>query len=133
MPRKIRSFTLKYNDPKGQCYFDVSLAAPRQRARVARKVGLKRDEPLLAIDHFWVSPALRGTGMGKELMRRLAGALDALGHACALYVLPYDNGPLDTKALVKFYESFGWKLIGKVGPKDPDNWSGCPLMVKGVV
>lgn len=127
-----RTFELRYEDPKGLMYFYVTLADAKQRARVARKVGLKRGEMLLSIRHFWISNKLRGKGVGKALITRLRDALDALGLPVAFYVLPYDQNPLGMEGLVKFYEKAGFKLIGKVNQKG-DEFYGSPIMARGCV
>jgi GNAT superfamily N-acetyltransferase len=129
-PRK-RTFEFVYRDiADGGAYFYVALADAEQRARVRRVVGLKRNEILLSIRHFWIDPRLRGTGLGKRMINQVTGALDALGHPCALYALPYDKNPLGLPGLVKFYERAGFKQIGSV---KSGNWKGCPLMVRGVL
>lgn len=123
-----RTFEFAYRNH--EAYFYVTLADAKQRARVRRIVGLKSREILLSVRHFWVDPRLRGKGLGKRLITQLTGALDALGHPCALYALPYDNNPLGLPGLVKFYERAGFKQISTVKEGD---WKGCPLMVRGLL
>ena len=127
-----RTFELRYEDPRGNAYFYVTLADYKQRQRVARKLGLKRGEMLLSVRHFWISQKLRGKGFGKQLIKRLTAALDALGLPTALYALPYDGNRMNTDGLVRFYEKAGFKLVGKVNQRG-DEFYGCPLMVRGIV
>lgn len=125
-----RTFEFTYRDLEGGTYFYVTLADIKQRALVKRKTGLKKGEMLLSVRHFWIGPRLRGKGYGRRLIKQLTGTLDALGHACALYALPYDNNPLGLSGLVKFYEKHGFRQLGVVKKGD---WKGCPLMVRGLV
>jgi GNAT superfamily N-acetyltransferase len=127
-PSQGREFEFTYRNENA--YFYVSLADADLRSRVRRKIGLKRGEILLAVRHFWISPKLRGKGLGKRLLQQLSGTLDALGHACALYAQPYDRNPLGAERLVKFYEKAGFKRIGTVRGND---YPGSPVMVRGAV
>jgi GNAT superfamily N-acetyltransferase len=125
-----RTFEFTYRDIEGGTYFYITLADRKQRERVRRAVGLKSREMLLSIRHFWIGPSLRGKGYGKRLMKQITGTLDALGHLCVLYVLPYDDNPLGKEGLVKFYEKAGFKQIGVA---KGDTWAGCPIMVRGAI
>jgi ribosomal protein S18 acetylase RimI-like enzyme len=127
-PSQSRAFEFTYRNENA--YFYVSLADAKLRARVRRKVGLKRGEILLSVRHMWISPQLRGQGLGKRLLRQLTGTLDALGHACALYAKPYDRNPLGAKGLVKFYRKAGFKQIGTARG---DDYPGSPVMVRGAI
>lgn len=125
-----RPFEFCYRDIEGGVFFYIALADLEQRNRVRRKVGLKQNEMLLSIRHFWVGPALRGKGYGSRLLQQITGTLDALGHACALYACPYDNNPLGLDGLLKLYEKAGFRQISV--PRK-GRWAGCPLMVRGIV
>lgn len=131
MNRKgIRAFEMRFDDPTGGSYFYVALADRKQRARVARKVGLPKGQFLLALRHFWIARKYQGKGVGAALLKRLMSAVDALGLPCALYVHPYDHASKDRQALVKFYEKAGFKQIGVA---KGDEWHGDPIMVRGLV
>jgi ribosomal protein S18 acetylase RimI-like enzyme len=127
-PSQSRAFEFTYRNESA--YFYVTLADAKLRSRVRRKVGLKRGEILLSIRHIWISPKLRGQGLGKRLLRQLTGTLDALGHACALYAKPYDKNPLGATGLVKFYRKAGFKQIGTARG---DDYPGSPVMVRGAI
>jgi GNAT superfamily N-acetyltransferase len=127
-PSQSRAFEFTYRNENA--YFYVTLADAKLRSRVRRKVGLKRGEILLSVRHLWISPKLRGQGLGKRLLEQLTGTLDALGHACALYAKPYDKNPLGTKGLVKFYKKAGFKQIGTARG---DDYPGSPVMVRGAI
>ena len=127
-PSQGRAFEFTYRNENA--YFYVTLADADLRARVRRKIGLKRGEILLSVRHFWISPKLRGQGLGRRLLKQLSGTLDALGHACALYAKPYDKNPLGAAGLVKFYAKAGFKQIGTARGND---FPGSPVMVRGAV
>jgi GNAT superfamily N-acetyltransferase len=125
--RKKRDFELRYFGPSG--YYYVSLADSEQRARVAARVKLF-NEPLASVRHLWVSPDLRGAGIGKRFLGGICSNLDAIGMQCALYAHPYDRetgNTLDIEPLVKLYEGFGFQTVST--PKK-GGWKGSPLMYR---
>lgn len=126
MSRKVsrqRKFEFRHEGKTN--YFYVAEATLEQRSALARK-GIKPGFTV-ALRHFWIDPAQRGTGLGSKLLDFIMGAIDALHLPVCLYVKAYDNGRLNDAGLASFYQSRGFRLVNI--SRHPE-WKGCAFMFR---
>lgn len=94
-------------DPDGNGYFLFSYNQCRAFLNNRDKNGNGSDT--VHISGFSVVPDKRGSGHGKRGMQQICKWADEFGLTLRLWVERYDEGPISTTDLVKFYRKFGFK------------------------
>ena len=80
--------------------------------------------PVGILEYVEVDQDYRGQGLGRRLVEELLGVLDQKGVQVVYLQASADVGGIPERALVRLYEGFGFKEIGRTGDHADD-----PVMI----
>lgn len=99
-----------YIEASGNVVFHI--VTPVRRSLVAQ-VTLTRQPPRcrqrFCMEEVWVARRWRGCGVGRRLARRVMRWLDEHHVGCCSWVNSYDKGPMNDSALLRWYQSLGFR------------------------